>query len=219
MNVSAPVRRLLAVGLVAQPLLIGINALFHPRIEFTPAGILAGTADGPAVWFAVHIVAALGALLTLPAVLGLRTLVSERGRRVANVGVGGGILAAAILPAAFAIEASVFRLAVTSGIDAASQQAIAEAFLAAPEAAAVPVGVLAFALAGLLLAMALIAGRAVPRWQPVLYMVGIVGSLAGGPGSPVGPLAFAVVTVAAAFLAGHVVARDNTGATSVAAST
>lgn len=200
------------MALVAQPLLLGINATFHPPIEFTPAGILAGAAEGPAGWYAVHLVAALGALLTIPAVIGLRTLVSERGRLVANFGVGAGMVAAAVLPLAFGIEASVFRLAVTSGIDTAGQQAIAEAYLSAPESAAVPVGVLAFTLAGLLLATALLAARAVPRWQAVLYLVGILATLAGGPGSPLGPLAFAVLTLAAAFLAGHIIRSNDTAA-------
>lgn len=210
MTVSAPVRRLLAAALVAQPLLLGINATFHPPIEFTPAGVLAGAAESPAGWYAVHLVAALGALLTIPAVIGLRTLVRERGRLVANLGVGAGIVAAAVLPVAFGIEASVLRLAVTSGLDTAGQLAIAEAHLAAPEALAVPVGVLAFTLAGLLLATALLAARAVPRWQAVLYLVGILATLAGGPGSPLGPLAFASVTLAAAFLAGHIIRSDDT---------
>lgn len=208
MNVSPTVRRLLAAAVVVQPLLIGVNAIFHPSIELTAAGILAGTAENPTTWYVVHMIAALGALLTIPAVLGLRTLVRERGRRVADVGVGAGIVAAAILGIAFGAEASVMRLAVISGLDGAGALAVTEAFMGTPEFAAVPVGVLAFTLAGVLLASALLAARAVPRWQAGLYLAGMLAALAAAPGSPLGPVAFGIVTVAAAFLAGHV-ARDD----------
>lgn len=213
MQTSAPVRRLLAVALVAQPLLVGVNATFHPQIEFTAAGILAGAADDPARWYVVHLIAALGAALTVPAVLALRSLVHERGRRVANIGVGAGVLAAVVLTMAFPIEGSVYRLAVTSGLDLADQRALSEAFLGSPEFLAVPVGVLAFTLAGVLLATALLAGRVVPNWQATLYLVGMLATLAGAPGTLVGPIAFLIVTVAAAILARHVTrAEVNTDA-------
>lgn len=204
MYTSAPVRRLLAVALVAQPLLVGVNATFHPEIEFTAAGILSGAGDGATRWYVVHLIAALGAALTVPAVLALRSLVRERGRRVANIGVGAGVLAAVVLTMAFAIEGSVLRLAVTSGLDLTDQLTLAEAFLEAPEFLAVPVGVVAFTLAGVLLASALLAGRVVPTWQAALYLVGMLATLAGAPGTPVGPIAFLIVTVAAGILARHV---------------
>lgn len=205
MHLSTPVRRLLAVALVAQPLLVGVNATFHPEIEFTAAGILAGAAADPTRWYVVHLIAALGAALTIPAVLALRSLVHERGRRVANIGVGAGIVAATLLTMAFAIEGSVLRLAATSGLADAEKLSLAESFLEAPEFLAVPVGVLAFTLAGVLLATALLAGRVVPTWQAVLYLVGMLATLGGAPGSLLGPIAFLIVTVAAAILARHVI--------------
>lgn len=218
MHVSTPVRRLLAIALVAQPLLVGVNATFHPEVEFTAAGVLAGAAANPTRWYVVHLIAALGAMLTVPAMLALRTLVSERGRRVADLGVAFGAVAAVVLGIAFGIEASVFHLAVTSGLDAAGQLDLADAFVTAPEFLAVPVGVLAFTLGGLLLATALLAARAVPRWQAVLYLVGMLATLGGAPGSPLGPAAFGLVTIAAAALAVHVVRasappRNNHAAT------
>lgn len=204
MHVSTSLRRLLAIALVAQPLLVGVNATFHPAVEFTAEGMLAGAAADPTTWYVVHLVAALGALLTVPAVLALRTLVTERGRRVANVGVVAGTVAAAVLGIAFGIEASVFPLAVSAGLDDAAQLALAEAFLTTPEFFAAPIGVLAFTLAGLLLATALLAARAVPRWKAVLYLVGMLATLGGAPGSPLGPIAFGILTVAAATLSVHV---------------
>lgn len=208
MTISKTTRRLLAVAIVLQPLLVGLNALFHPAIEFTASGILAGAAESATTWYAVHMIAALGALLTIPAVLGLRTLVRERGRPVANIGVGAGIFAGAILGIAFGIEASVMRLAVSSGLDRPSALALSETLMGSPESFAVPVGVVAFVLGGILLAAALLAGRVVPRWQAGLYLIGTLATLAGAPGSPLGPIAFAIVTVAAVFLAGHVTRGD-----------
>ena len=209
MTVRFTVRRLLAAAVVAQPLLVGVNASFHPAMDFTAAGIIdAATAD-PSRWYVVHLVAAIGALLTTPAVLGLRSLVHDRGRRVANLGVTAGFLAAGVLGIAFGIEASVFRLVAVSGLAEQQGLAVAEAFTAAPEFLAVPIGVLAFTLAGVLLAIALLAARAVPRWQAVLYLVAVLATLGGAPGSAIGPLAFGTTTVAAAFLAKHVVARES----------
>lgn len=92
-----------------------------------------------------------------------------------------------------------------SGLDGAGALAITQAFIGAPEFFAVPVGVLAFTLAGVLLASALLVARAAPRWQGGLYLIGTLATLAGAPGSPLGPIAFAIVTVAAAFLARYVV--------------
>jgi hypothetical protein len=204
MNPSAPVRRMLAAAIVAQPLLVGLNSAVHPEVEFTASSMLDAAANGPTRWYVIHLVAAIGAMLTVPAVLGLRTLVHERGRRAADLGVVAGIVAAAILTVAFGIEASVLRLAVTSGLDGGSQLTLIDTFMTAPEFFAVPVGVLAFTLAGVLLGAALLAARAVPSWQAMTYLVGTLATLGGAPGTPVGPIAFGVMAIAAVFLARQV---------------
>ena len=204
MTLSPTVRRLLAAAVIAQPLLVGVNATFHPAMEFTASGILAAADVDPMRWYVVHLVAALGALLTIPAVLGLRTLIRERGRRVADIGVAAGICAATLLGVAFGIEASLLRLLATAGIDEAAALAVTQRFLAAPEFFAVPVGVLAYTLAGVLLSVGLLAARAVPTWQATLYLIGSLATLGGAPGSPLGPVAFGTVTVAAVLLAAHV---------------
>lgn len=208
MNVSTTVRRLLAAAMVVQPLLILINMMLHPTIPFTAAGILAGAAENPTTWYVGHMIAALGSLMIVPAVLGLRTLVRERGRRVADIGVWAGIVAAVTMGLFFGIEASVMRLAVSSGLDAAGALAITQASMNAPEFFAFPVGLLSYKLAVVLLLSTLLVVGVVPRWQAGLYLVGTVASLAGGPGSPVGLIAFGIVTIAAAFLARHVVRGD-----------
>jgi hypothetical protein len=210
MTLSATTRRILAAAVVVQPLLVGVNAVFHPEIEFTAPGILAGAAAGPTTWYVVHLVAALGALMTVPAVLGLRTLIRRRGRLLGDLGVGAAIIAAVALGMAFGIEASVMRLAVTSGLEREAAISLTEAFMAAPEFAAVPVGVLAFTLAGVLMAFALIAAGVVPRWLAGVYLAGMLATLGATPGSPLGPIAFGIVTASAAFLARYV-GREATG--------
>jgi hypothetical protein len=198
-------RRFLATAVVIQPLLVGVNATFHPEVELTGAGLVAGAAGNPTGWYILHMVAAVGALLIAPAILGLRILIDQRGRRVANLGVGVGFLAAMVLAIAFASEASALRLAVTAGLDEAGTLAIGNAFMQTPEAFGVPVGAAAFALSAVLMASALLAAGSVPRWQAILFLVGVVSTLAATPGSPVGPIAFGIVTIASAFLAGHVI--------------
>jgi hypothetical protein len=109
---SLPVttRRLLAAAVVVAPLLIAINSLFHPEVELSGAGFLAGAQTDPSGWFVVHVVAASGALLGVPAAIGLHTLVRGSGRRIATFGGALTLLAGPILALGFASEASVLRL-------------------------------------------------------------------------------------------------------------
>lgn len=197
-------RRLLAAAVVAQPLLIAVNALFHPPVDITGPGLLAGAAAGPTAWFAVHVVAALGALLSGPAAVGLRTLVARPPKRLASTGVALTFVGSAVLSLSFATEASVLRLAATA-LDQADAAALAEAYTRTPEFFAIPVGVLAGVLGAVLIGAALLAGRSVPRWQPVVYLLGTLASLTAAPGSPVGPMAFAAVAVASAAMAARIV--------------
>lgn len=197
-------RRLLAAAVVAQPLLIAVNALFHPPVDITGSGLLAGAAAGPTAWFAIHVVAALGALLGGPAALGLRTLVAGSPKRLASAGVAVAFVGSVVLSLSFATEASVLRLAATA-LDQAEAVPLAEAYTRTPEFFAIPVGVFAGVLGGVLIGVALLAGRSVPRWQPVVYLLGTLASLTAGPGSPVGPMAFATIAVASAAMAARIV--------------
>jgi hypothetical protein len=193
--------RLLAAAVIAQPLSIGVNSLFHPQIEFSAAGLLAGASAGPTRWYAVHIVAALGALLLLPGAFGLRMLVPHRGRRLATAGVVAAVVGAVCLTIAFVAEASVLRLAASPGIDQEASLAIAERFVVSPEFYVTPVGIVGATLAGLLLPAALLRARTAPRWPALLYLGATLSTLAAVPGSPWGPLAWGAVTVAAVALA------------------
>lgn len=201
---SGAARRLLAVAVVVQPLLIGVNATFHPEVEMTAAGLLAGAAPDPTRWYVVHLIAAVGAALGVAAAVGLRTLITDRGRRAANIAVGAAALGAVVLAITFGAEASLFRSVAVAGVDPAAALAIADVYASSPEFFAIPVGVLASTLGGLLMGVALIAARSVPRWVAVTFLAGSVVTLVAVPGTPVGPIAFGIVAVASAVLARHV---------------
>lgn len=192
-------RRLLAATVVFAPALVGINSLFHPEVEMSGASIFAGAAADPSAWFVVHVVAALGALLGLPAAAGLRLLVRDRGRRLATTGLGLVMVGSPLLAMTFAAEASVLRLA--AGLDPSAGLALAEAYARTPEFYAVGAAVALSTLGSLLLGVALLASRTVPRWMAGGYLAGTVVSLAAIPGTLMGPMAFGLVALVSVGLA------------------
>lgn len=203
------VRRVLAATVVAAPTLVGINSLFHPEVEMTGVSIFAGAAADPSAWFVVHVVAALGALLGLPAAAGLRSLVRDRGRRLATTGLVLVMVGSPLLAMTFAAEASVLRLA--AGLDPSAGLALAEAYARTPEFYAVGAAVALSSLGSLLIGTALLASRAAPRWMAGGYLAGTVVSLAAVPGTLMGPIAFGVIALVSVGLAARVLhARDAT---------
>lgn len=199
-------RRLLAAAVLGAPVLISINSAFHPPVEITAEGLVEATAAGPIRWYAVHLVAALGALLGMAAAVGLRTLVVGRGRRLASVALGMSLVGSALLALSFAIEASLLHLA-DAHLDEAAAMALAEGYITSPESYAIPVGVAFYTVGGLLMGIALVVSRAVPRWQSVTLCVAVIGTAAGAPGTLFGPIAFGAVSVVSVFLALEVARR------------
>jgi hypothetical protein len=197
------VRRLLAATVVFAPALLGINSLFHPEVEMSGAGIFAGAAADPSAWYVVHVIAALGALLGLPAAAGLCSLVRDRGRRLATTGLGLVMVGSPVLAMTFSAEASVLRLA--AGLDPSAGLALAEAYAQTPEFYAVGAAVALSTLGSLLLGTALLASRTTPRWMAGGYLAGTVVSLVAMPGTLVGPIAFGVIALASVGLAAQVV--------------
>jgi hypothetical protein len=194
---------LLAATVVFAPALLGINSLLHPEVEMSGASIFAGAAADPSAWYVVHVVAALGALLGLPAAAGLRSLVRDRGRRLATTGLGLVMVGSPVLAMTFAAEASVLRLA--AGLDPSAGLALAEAYAQTPEFYAVGAAVALSTLGSLLLGTALLASRTTPRWMAGGYLAGTVVSLVAMPGTLVGPIAFGVIALASVGLAAQVV--------------
>jgi hypothetical protein len=195
------VPRLLAVAVVAQPLLIAVNALFHPEVDMSGEGLLTGAIEGPGTWYVVHMIAAFGALLGIPAAVGLRRLVRGRGRRLADVAMAAWFVAGGLLAMGFAAEGSLLRLVTTADIDRSEALVLAEAYAGTSEFYAVGVGAAAATLGGVLFAIALLRDGRLPRWMPCTLLVGSVATAAAAPGTPVGPVAFAIITVAAVGLA------------------
>lgn len=197
-------RRLLAAAVVAAPTLIALNALLHPEVELSGASILAGASLDPSRWFAVHTVAAVGAMLGVPAAFGLRRLIAQRGRRLAHAGLTLVVLSSPILALTFAAEASVLRLAAAE-LDPTAALRLADAYARSPEFYAVGAAVAMTTLGGVLLGAALLVGREVPRWLAVPYLVATLATVAAAPGTLVGPVAFGLVAVVSIFLAARVV--------------
>lgn len=189
-----PASLLLAAAVIAAPLLITANSLFHPTVEMSGESILAGARTGPTTWFVVHVVAASGALLGVPAAFGLRELVPGRARRLATSGLAFALLGAPILAMSFAAEASVLRLA-AADLDVSAGEALAEAYTGTPEFYAVGLGVVATTLGSLLLGLALHRSGAVARWQATTYLLATLATVIAPPGTAVGPAAFGVVTL------------------------
>jgi hypothetical protein len=196
-------RRLLAAAVVGAPALIAVNALFHPAVELSGAGFLAGAQTAPTAWFIVHVIAAFGALLGVPAAIGLRTLVRDRGSRVATAGVALTVLASPTLALAFAVEASVLRLAVTS-LDPSSALQLAQAYARTPELYAVGIAVMGGTLGSVLLGLGLLRSRTFPAALPAAYVISTLVTVAGAPGTPIGPIAFGVVAAVSVTFAARI---------------
>lgn len=188
---SVTVRRLLAATVVGAPLLVGVNSLFHPEVDMNGAGILAGAQTGPSGWFVVHIVAAIGAMLGVPAAFGLRSLVRDRGRRLAIAGLSLTLLAGPLLAMTFATEASLLRLA-AADLEPSAALTLAEAYTRTPEFYAVGIAVMLGTLGSLLLSSSLIVSRSVPRAAAVTYLLATLATVAAVPGTPIGPIALVV---------------------------
>jgi hypothetical protein len=198
-------RRLLAAAVLGAPVLLSINSAFHPKVDITAESLLEGAVSGPNQWYGVHMVAALGAMLGVAAAVGLRTLVVGRGRRLATVALGMTVLGAPLLAMSFAIEAAVMRLA--TELEPGAGLALAEGYVDAPDFYAVPVAIALVTLGSLLMAVALVLSRVVPRWMSLTLCVATVATALGAPGTPVGPVAFGTISVVSVFLALEITGR------------
>ena len=196
----SPGRPLLAAAVLGAPVLIGINSTFHPEVEFTAESFLAGAESGPTAWFLVHTIAAVGALLGIGATMGLRTLVPDRGRRLADAALTITVIGAPILAMSFAIEASVLQLA-ASALDPNAAIVLAEAYVERPEFYAIGAAVALTTLGGLSRGIALALSGTVPRWQALTLVAATIVTALAPPSTPIGPIAFGVVSFVSVFFA------------------
>jgi hypothetical protein len=190
--------RLLAAAVLGAPVLLSINSAFHPRVDIDAESLLEGAASGPTQWYLVHMVAAVGAMLGVAAAVGLRTLVVGRGRRLSGVALTLTVVGAPVLAMVFAIEAAVLHLA--TSLDGGAALDLAEGYVDGPDFYAVPVAIALVTLGSLLMGIALVLSRAVPRWQSVTLCVATAATAVAAPGSPVGPIAFGTISVVSVFL-------------------
>lgn len=205
---SGPARTLLAAAVLGAPILIGLNSTFHPDVEFTAESFLAGAESGPTAWFLVHTIAACGALLGIGAAIGLRTLVRDRGRRLATAGLTATVIGAPVLAMAFAIEASVLQLA-ASALEPDAAIELAEAYVERPEYYVIGAAVALTTLGGMLIGLALVISRVVPRWQSVTFVGATILTALAPPGTLVGPIAFGAVSFVSVFFALRVAGDDR----------
>lgn len=189
--------RWLPIALGAQPLLLAANAFYHPEVDIEGASFLEAVREGPTEWFVVHLVAALGAVLWIPAAFAMRRLAGDASRRLSTLALASVVAGATMLAAGFIIEGSVFRLIAEADIGDAAALTLADDFLDTAEFIAILPG-FGLSLAGVALITAiLVRQRRSAGWHALAYLVGFVVSAVSPPGSPVGPLALVVATVAA----------------------
>jgi hypothetical protein len=202
-QVAHGVRRRLAVVLGLQPLLLTINALFHPEVDIEGASFLEAVSAGSTRWYVVHLVAALGAVLWVPAAFGVGQLITGGYRRSTTAAMSAVMAGSALLALGFVTEGSFFRLLAHAAIDETAALTLAEGFLETPEFFSIMPGFGLAAIGTATLAVVLLRQGAAMRWHALTYALGIVVSAISPPGSPIGPLALAVATVAAIGMARH----------------
>ena len=194
-------RALLAAAVVAAPVLQVTGMVLHPPLAPTPAGQLDVVAADPGLWFAAHVVAAAAGALFVLAGPVLAGLAQARGAVLATAGAVLTALGGATLAISFGAEAHLLLVAADPSLDPAAMDALAAAELHSPGVAMIMIGVPLTGLGQIVLMAGLLRSRQVPRWQPALVLAGLVASLAGAPGSLIGPIALVPAIVGYAVLA------------------
>jgi hypothetical protein len=199
---TAVVRRvLLGVAVVAAPALQVAGMLLHPPLAAEHADQLAIVAEDPGRWFVAHVVAASAAALFLVAAPALAGLARARGAAPATAGAVLTVLGGATLAIAFGAEAHLLSVAADPSLDAAAMTALAALEGHSPAMTMILLGVPLTGIGQILLAAGLLRARVVPRWAPALVLVGLLASIAGTPGSLIGPVLLLPAVVGYAALA------------------
>jgi hypothetical protein len=160
-------RTLAAIGLVAGPLLFGLDAAIDPAWASDDAAYLAEVDANRGVYLAAELCSTFGALLLIAGMIGV--MLVARGPRVNLVQVAAGIVAIGFIGLAGSLAFSIFDLAMADFADRGAMAALrAELQDSAPYRAFWLVFSALATVGGLLLfSAALFARSAVPRWAPI----------------------------------------------------
>jgi hypothetical protein len=204
MSPSLPSRRLLvAIGMVGSPICLDLGNLLLPATSGTAAQQVSEIAAHSGTYLAGSVLDAAGFGLLGALGVGVAMLLRSRGSALATVGavltvVGGVIMAGAVLTTAL----------VTMALVHADQPRVLSLLQTSPSIGSLFLFAMIAALGGLLGAIALLIGRPVAIWIPVLLLVGTVLSFLGG--GPLSVLLSLPVVIAAALLAGTLVRGRGT---------
>jgi len=186
-----------AVTMVAGPALLLAGFALHPADDGSPETVLATIAEHHDGWVAAHLLIFVAAVLLIPAALTLGRLARGRQPRVAAVGAGLVVFASVGLASAAAFEQLIGVAATLDGEAAAmarlieaAESSIAVSMMLYPPMLAVVIGFL-------VLAWALHAARAIPRWAAIAMALGAVGVMVPEPGRCVGTALLLTTFVAA----------------------
>ncbi len=166
-------RFLVAIGMVGAPICLAVgNLLLAPSSGGSPAAELQAAHSG--AFLAGSVIDAAGFALLGAFGVGLAMLLPRRGSVLATIAallmlVGGVVMAGAVLTTSF-VEAS---LPVTAA-------SVLQALQTSPTVGILFEFAMLAALGGILAVVALLIGRVVPVWLPILLLVGLLLSAAGG---------------------------------------
>lgn len=184
-------RVLLAVAVAAAPLVQLAGIVPHPELPDDAAATVAVVAADPDGWFRMHLLSAVAAVLFVVTALALASVVRARGAWLATCGAALMVLGGGALAIGFGAEAHLLSVAADPSLDRNAVVALARLEEDSAAVSLLMAGFPLFGLGTMLLMAGLIRSRAVPRWQPVLVLVGTFTSFAAAPGSAIGPLLFA----------------------------
>ena len=178
---------LVALVVVAAPVLQLTGFALHPVLPDTTEGVVDTVARDPDLWIVTHLIAAGAAVLFVLAAPVLASLVRGRGAALATTGAVLAVLGAGALAVAFGAEAQLLPLAVDPSVGRDAAVALAELEHDSPMAGLLMAGLPLTGVGTLLLMAGLLRSAAVPRWQPALVVLGTLASLAAAPGAAAGP--------------------------------
>lgn len=203
MTTALPSRRLLvAIGMVGSPICLDVGNLLLPATSGTAAQQAHTLAAGSGSYLAGSVLDAAGFALLAALGVGIAMLLPRRGSTLATVGalftlIGGIVMAGAVLTTA----------CVTIAIARTSTPAVLSLLQSNSTLGSLFLFAMVAALGGLFGAIALLIGRPVRVWVPLLLIIGMVLSFLGG--GPLSVLLSLPVLIAAVLLASALIRTSH----------